>query len=104
MWGYCHWYWYIPIDQRAIISGDRIEQCPEFLRDNRDERFLVGITELAAAVGVSFNTAWKWEHAKGRPSSLHRRKLAEIFGKETRDIAEAVRATAKEAEKEQAAA
>ena len=50
--------------------------------------------ELARACGVSGHTIWRWEQALARPSPEHRRKLAELLGKTSREILEAVDATA----------
>lgn len=65
------------------------------LKELREDAALT-MGELARLVEVNVQTIWRWENAKSRPSPSHRRKLASIFGKETRDIAEAVRETAKE--------
>lgn len=65
------------------------------LKDLREDAALT-MGELAGLVGVNVQTIWRWENARARPSPPHRRKLASVFGKETKDIAEAVRETSKE--------
>ncbi len=62
------------------------------LKDLREESSLT-LAELATTIGVSIQTVWRWENAKARPSPSHRRKLAEMYRKETKEIVEAVKNT-----------
>lgn len=62
------------------------------------EEALLSQTELAELCGVSRHTIWKWEHGQVGPSPAHRRKLAEIFRKEPKELLEAVEATAQESQ------
>jgi len=63
------------------------------------EEALLTQTGLAAACGVSKQTAWEWEHAYARPSPENMKKLVMILGKEVSEILDALDATAEEAKK-----
>lgn len=67
------------------------------------EEAMLSQTGLAAACGVSKQTAWDWEHAYARPSPENMRKLVTILGKEASEILDALDATAEEAKKGAAA-
>ncbi|HLV97327.1 MAG TPA: helix-turn-helix transcriptional regulator [Ktedonobacterales bacterium] len=72
------------------------------LRRLREEA-AYSLSEVAQGCGVRRQTVWQWENAKARPSPAHRRKLAEFFKCEPKEILAIVEATEQEF-KERAAA